>query len=114
MLTIKLQRYGDKFEKLRQQLPGKANAIVDKHTDATVDLMKQLSPVDTGFMRGSIEKVVLGPLTLGIRIGAPYAVFVELGTIHMEAQPFISPAVESGRAGYLEELKQALRELANG
>lgn len=114
MLTIKLQRYGDKFEKLRQQLPSKANAIVDKHTDATVDLMKQLSPVDTGAMRDSIEKVTLGPLTLGIKIGMPYWIFNELGTIHMEATPFVSPAVESGRAGYLEELKQALRDLANG
>ena len=111
MFTIKLQRYGDKFEQLRQRMPNKANAIVDKHTDSTVDLMRQLSPVDTGAMRDSIEKVSLGPLTLGIRIGVPYFIFVEFGTIHQEAQPFISPAVESGRRGYLEELKQALKEL---
>ncbi len=110
MFSIKLQRHGDKFEQLRQRIPSLANAIVQKHTLATVDLMKQLAPVDTGAMRDSIESVEMGPLTLGIKIGVNYWHFVEFGTIYQEAQPFVSPAVESGRQGYLEDLKAAIKE----
>jgi len=114
MFTIKLQRHGDKFEKLRQRLPNVANSIVAKHTEATAEMMRQLAPVDTGAMRDSIEIAELGPLTLGIKIGVNYWQFVELGTVHQEAQPFVSPAVESGRRGYLDDLKQALRDLSTG
>lgn len=111
MLTVKLQRNGDKFAQLRKALPHKAREILIKHTDATVDLMKQLSPVDTGFMRASIEAQEQAPLLINIVVGAPYAIFVNYGTIYQEAQPFIEPAVESGRKGFVADLKKAIKTL---
>jgi HK97 gp10 family phage protein len=111
MLTFKLERRGDKFAKLRQALPSKARVLLVKHVDATIDLMKQLSPVDTGAMRDSIDKVEMAPLNMGIRIGAYYWPFVNYGTVHQEAQPFVEPALESGRRGFIADLKKALKEL---
>jgi HK97 gp10 family phage protein len=111
MLTFKLERRGDKFAKLRQALPSKARVLLVKHVDATIDLMKQLSPVDTGAMRDSIDKVERAPLLIDIVVGVPYAIFVEFGTVNMEAQPFITPAIESGRRGLVADLKKALKEL---
>jgi hypothetical protein len=55
---------------------------------AVADDIKRLAPVDTGQLRDSVV-----PTPEGIEVRAPYAALVEFGTRHMEAQPYIRPAV---------------------
>lgn len=61
----------------------------------------RLCPVDTGALRDSITHEVgdvSGVLTLRLSAGderIDYAKYVELGTRHQQAQPFLRPAVFS-------------------
>lgn len=63
---------------------------------------KQLAPVDTGRLRSSVAHE-LGRDERGLvaRIGTDvtYAIYVELGTRRMRAQPFLRPALDAARGG---------------
>lgn len=50
-----------------------------------------LAPVETGFLRDSIEVTPDGELV----VGAPYALDQEFGTYKMAAHPFIRPAIDN-------------------
>jgi HK97 gp10 family phage protein len=56
-------------------------------------LAKQLVPVRTGHLRSSIyAKIQEWVAEIGAE--ATYALFVELGTRHMQAQPYLYPAIQ--------------------
>ena len=80
------------------------------------------APVDTGFLRSSIYVVTSDDSTYGqassapegasllpqvdapdddltayVGVGASYAVYQELGTVHSPAQPFLTPAAEQAK-----------------
>lgn len=73
---------------------------------------RKLAPVDTGWLKGSIEEK-----DGNVVVSAPHAVYVEFGTEHMEAQPFLRPALDANKdaitkahaAATIVELKKALR-----
>ena len=58
---------------------------------------KRLCPVDTGRLRNSITHTYyeedVDELVAVIGTNVEYAPYVEYGTIHMNAQPFLKPAV---------------------
>jgi HK97 gp10 family phage protein len=66
---------------------------------------KRITPVDTGNLRRSISTVPAvkegGDRWTG-KVGSnvQYAVFVEYGTRHQTAQPFLGPALEQARGKY--------------
>lgn len=80
------------------------------HIDAAVDRMlvrvataierdaQAFAPVDTGELRGSIRAG--SPMGGMVRItaSADHSVYVELGTRHQAAQPYLSPALNRERA----------------
>jgi len=56
-------------------------------------LAKQLVPVRTGYLRSTIyAKIQEWVAEIGAE--APYALFVEFGTRHMQAQPYLYPAIQ--------------------
>ena len=77
---------------------------------ATLDveaLAKARAPVDTGFLRSSINSDVSA--TEGkVVAGAAYAVFVELGTHKMGAQPYMIPSLEQVVPSFEAALRAAL------
>jgi len=62
---------------------------------------KQIVPVDTGNLKGSIESRVIrnsdGEVVGVVGSNVRYAPFIEFGTSKMSAQPFLRPAVERNR-----------------
>lgn len=86
-----------------------AGPLLADLADDVADVMRDLSPVDTGDMRSTIR--VLGTTANTARIGAggipgeitgelvDYVVYVERGTSRMKAQPFMRPALYRYRAG---------------
>jgi len=66
---------------------------------------RSLAPIRTGRLRSSIYAKTSG---WEVQIGAEasYALFVEFGTRHMQAQPFLHPAVEE----YMPRLEEMLLE----
>jgi len=62
-----------------------------------------ICPVRTGYLRSTIFFKPVGLLDFEFGASADYALFVEMGTYRMAAQPFIRPALEA----YRDELLQA-------
>ena len=73
---------------------------------------KKLAPVDTGNLRNSItHEVDDGEPAVYIGTNVEYAPYVCLGNIHMNAQPFLKPAV----ADHANEYRKIIeKELKNG
>lgn len=66
-------------------------------------------PIDTGNLRGSITyEVDAGDNAVYIGTNVEYAPYVELGTSHQKAQPFLRPAASEHGAQYRQVLKKAL------
>lgn len=68
-------------------------------------LAKQFVPVRTGHLRSSIYATIK-EWVADIGAEATYAYFVELGTRHMKAQPYLYPAIQE----YLPLLEQIILE----
>ena len=73
--------------------------IVETHS-------KILCPVDTGFLRNSIQVDSVTPMAAIIAPHTDYAEHVEFGTSRMEAQPYMRPALDEHEA----EIVQAVRD----
>lgn len=61
-------------------------------------------PVDTGDLKASGHIEILhsiNPTRLQVVYDMPYAGFIEYGTVKMDAQPYLTPALEAERAGFL-------------
>lgn len=54
--------------------------------------MRRLVPIDTGLLQSTIEDITVDGRGV-ISVGTDYWEPVEYGTSHMDAQPFIRPAV---------------------
>lgn len=81
--------------------------VADVRADAVVN-----APVDTGFLRNSIESTFIGSgaaksMTGMVGVGANYAVYLEFGTSKMPAQPFFFPAVDRHESAFFAALDQA-------
>jgi HK97 gp10 family phage protein len=57
---------------------------------------RAVAPVDTGFLRSSIQTTVTGDgLTANVTAHARYSIYQELGTSRMPPQPFMGPAADA-------------------
>ena len=73
---------------------------------------KKLAPYDTGNLRNSItHEVYDGEPAVYIGTNVEYAPYQELGTINMDAQPFLKPAVAEHANTYRKIIE---KELKNG
>lgn len=74
---------------------------------------KEVAPVDTGNLRDHIRHMVVENENSAL-VGTydeevPYAVYVELGTSKMAAQPFLKPSVSDHANEYRKIIEDALR-----
>lgn len=69
---------------------------------------KVAAPVDTGFLQNSIASNFPDELTGVVSVGAEYGIYVEMGTVHAPAQPFLLPAAERAMKELGGELKQVI------
>jgi HK97 gp10 family phage protein len=63
-------------------------------------IARELAPVDTGNLKANIKQTEFATedsLSVAIESGAEYSLYVEYGTVHSSAQPFLTPAFESGK-----------------
>lgn len=71
---------------------------------------KRLSPVDTGYLKGSITTTVeLNGLQSTTIPTASYAPFVENGTRFMAKQPFLKPAFDIQKNVFLNDLERLMK-----
>lgn len=98
----------------------RAQAVVRKTAVDIESTAKQIAPVDTGNLKGSIGHSDLrtvgrsGSLSVEIGPTASYGVFVELGTSRMAPQPFMGPAADRHAPGFEQAMAQLGAEALNG
>ena len=94
-------------------------AVLQAVTESCEDLVGQaqnLTPVDTGTLRASIhvESVVQSGFTVTGTVAtggeAEYAAFVEMGTVNMGAQPYMTPALIQNAPDYHAAMARAARD----
>lgn len=87
-----------KLQRIADRLAGVTDEAISDFADDVEKHMKGIVAVDTGKLRGSIEKRPAGNgYTIGPR-GVDYAEFVENGTSRSPAQPYIAPTIQWARA----------------
>jgi len=75
---------------------------------------QNICPVRTGYLQSTIFFVAKADLDYEFGASAPYALFVEMGTWKMAAQPFIRPTVEAYTSAILEAVVKAVMEACKG
>lgn len=94
-LTIKID--ADKAKDFFGRLPKEVARAIDIGLQKAAFIIegkaKELSPVDTGRMRGSIVTSLV-PLQATVAPFVNYAVFVHEGTRYMKGRPFMSDAAK--------------------
>lgn len=70
---------------------------------------KTSAPVDTGALRNSIQGERTGEFSGIVAPNVDYAIYVELGTRHMSAQPFLTPAADEVRPAFEAAVARAVR-----
>lgn len=94
-VVLKLQT-----EEARRKLRARAAEELNNAASAMADVSRQLAPVDTGYMHDHIyqtEEANEDVLRSAVMSEAGYSLYVEFGTIKMDAQPFFTPAFESAK-----------------
>jgi HK97 gp10 family phage protein len=67
---------------------------------SVVTIARELAPVDTGKLKANIRQTEFATednLGVAVESGADYSLYVEYGTVNMDAQPFLTPAFESAK-----------------
>jgi HK97 gp10 family phage protein len=86
------------------------NAVLVKNASDAASIARQIVPVDTGFLQESIAVSVSSGGVIRLEANAPYAGYVEYGTVHMSPQPFIRPAIDAVAPDLERDLKKILME----
>jgi HK97 gp10 family phage protein len=96
-----------KTDKFMRDVEKKVEAGMEDAAELVTNKAKQLVPVDTGALKNSIDYEVnrIGR-RYNVRVSAtePYAIFVEMGTHKMDAQPYLRPALFNNRTDILRKV----------
>lgn len=96
-----LSKLGRDLEKGSAKVEAKAELVVNKTAHDIAATAMIFAPVDTGHLEGSIADPDVNGLTAEIGPTASYGDYVDRGTknedgsVRMEAQPYIDPAVDA-------------------
>lgn len=95
-----------------QKVPARALPLASKVVRKTAKdiegTAKGLAPVDTGNLKNSIGSQEVGPLEAEVRATANYAVYLEMGTSRMPAQPYMGPAADKHSPAFSEAMAQII------
>lgn len=84
--------------------------VVSTNTSEMANQMQRRAPVDTGFMRRSINQSILdGGLSGMVTPTAEYAPYVNFGTRFQAAQPFVSNAFNYQKIKFLADMRGLVR-----
>ena len=111
MLTTKVTIAKNLLPKLTEQMHQKAARAVAKAAFDIQALARDEAPVDTGKLRNSIMVSYPDPddLHATVGTGVEYAGYVEWGTVHMPAHPYMTPAAEVVRPQFQKAMMQIVK-----
>ena len=90
----------------------KAVEIAARHVEARAKVIcVEKDIIDTGATMNSINAKESGEMVWRIGPTTEYAPFLEFGTVHMRARPFMIPALEGESPKFTEAIRQINKEL---
>ncbi|MDU5415578.1 MAG: HK97 gp10 family phage protein [Cutibacterium avidum] len=105
--TSQLNRLATDLGKTGYKATKKASQAVRKTALDVERIGKRRCPVDTGATRESIHTTAsAGDMAAEIGPTTTYAPFLEWGTRHMEARPFMRPALDDVTPGFVRAMEQ--------
>jgi len=112
-MTVKVQIRRNDLRRRGRQLQEEVTLAIDDSLIISKTIARQLAAVDTGEMRDKIE-ITKHP-RYGSQIGtleakADHSIFIEYGTVNMDAQPFMTPAAEQGRRLFNKRMRAVLKK----
>ena len=107
MVTYKINVNAKGIDDLKNKLKNNLPNGIAKAGEAVVKQAQAICPVDTGALRESIHSEAEG-LTAIVSANTHYALYVEMGTYKMPAQPYLVPGLENSEADIEACIKEAL------
>lgn len=107
-----LKEFDKWLDDVYSEIEAGVQQITEYVAESTLKDAKNNTPVDTGYLRRSIQmNVEDGGMASTVYAGAEYALFVELGTYKMLPQPFLFPAFNKYTYLYVQEIERLLKNL---
>lgn len=109
---------GVKYQfRLNEDIQNKSEELLVKTFQRSMlqvqNLAKIKAPVDTGNLRNSIQLDIVTDTQIIITSYANYSAYIEYGTVYMQPQPFIRPAIDEVRFKEIGKIaKQVNNELS--
>lgn len=117
-LTVKIEGL-ESIQKSFRQSPRVFTTVFDRAIKKSIFVLlgtsREVTPVDTGFLRGAGMQTTFEALIGKLENTAPYAVYVHDGTSRMDARPFFEWGIDAGQdqvnnifSKAMEEFKQSI------
>lgn len=87
------------------QLTKKVSAEIQYAGFECQKLAKQACPVDKGRLRASIQYQKIDMYSCQVTTNVNYSKYVEFGTVHMRARPFLMPAYVTANMHLMDALR---------
>lgn len=101
-----------RFDNLSRKLEAEVKQSVRKHTYEMEAKAKKNAPYDTGHLKRSIGSQFFNRGLSGeVSTNVHYAIYQEMGTRFMAAQPFMFPAFIVTRAAFMRDLKRIFKDV---
>lgn len=93
---------------LGREFRGNVERIIAAHALQCEAIAKTHAPVDTGALRNSIQAQPVNSLEWEVGPAVDYGLFVEMGTVKMAPQPYMTPAAEAVRGPFIDAMRGAV------
>lgn len=108
-VTIRTKRRFGNTDSIIKAVESNANAAAYNYSRAVVSSARRRVHVITGTLRNSIHRVKVAPGHHKVIVGAHYGAYEEYGTRYRPPHPYLRPAVEDARRGFLMDMKNVFR-----
>lgn len=106
-ITFKVELTGtNKLGSIVAGMEDKASEIIRKTAFDLQARAQVRAPVDTGYLRASIQAKEVTRLHWQVVVGADYGIYVEYGTRFQAAQPYLNPAMDAVRDPFVQAMKR--------
>lgn len=108
-------RYTSYFKQRTAQILDAQARAAERTGQWAAEQARDLAPVDTGELRASITYTVrrtAQSFAIVVYAGAAHALYVELGTVNMSAQPYLRPVLDQIGRQYQAFLTDEMRKVA--
>lgn len=92
---VRYVRVMSRWPQITADMKATAERVVAK---AALDIeaqAKSRAPVQTGFLRASIQATQVGKAHWRVTVGADYGLYVEYGTVRSGPRPYFHPAIDA-------------------